>query len=154
LSYSRLPVALADNGYLPRVFRRRGEKSGAPWVSILVCSLAWGAMLPMGFDRLIAIDVMLYGLCLSVQFISLVVLRVKEPNLPRPFRVPGGKWGVSVAGVAPVLLLLTALYHECVQPDRSFQAVAFGGGLVALGPVLYLFAAWYRGASQTRQQSD
>lgn len=154
LSYSRLPVALADNSYLPRVFRIRGEKSGAPWVSILVCSLAWGAMLPLGFDRLIAIDVMLYGLCLSVQFISLVVLRVKEPDLPRPFRVPGGKWGVPLAGVAPVLLLLTALYHECVQPDRSFYAVAFGGGLAALGPVLYLFASWYRGAALARQQAD
>jgi amino acid transporter len=150
LSYSRLPVALADNGYLPPAMRRRGEKSGAPWVSILVCSLAWGAMLPMGFDRLIAIDVMLYGLCLSVQFISLVVLRVKEPDLPRPFRVPGGKWGVSVAGVAPVLLLLTALYHECIQPDRKFQAVVIGGGLLALGPVLYLVASWYRASNATQ----
>jgi amino acid transporter len=154
LSYSRLPVALADNDYLPRAFRIRGKNSGAPWVSIMVCSLAWGAMLPMGFDRLIAIDVMLYGLCLSVQFISLVVLRVKEPDLPRPFRVPGGKWGVSFAGVAPVLLLLTALYHESVQPDRSFHAVAFGGGLVALGPVLYLFASWYRRGALARQRAD
>jgi amino acid transporter len=154
LSYSRLPVALADNGYLPRMFRLRGERNGAPWVSIMVCSLAWGAMLPMGFDRLIAIDVMLYGLCLSVQFISLVVLRIKEPDLPRPFRVPGGKWGVSLAGVAPVLLLLTALYHECIQPDRSFYVVAFGGGLVALGPVFYLLASWYRARGQARQQSD
>jgi amino acid transporter len=154
LSYSRLPVALADNGYLPRLFRLRGEKSGAPWVSILVCSLAWGAMLPLGFDRLIAIDVMLYGLCLSVQFISLVVLRVKEPDLPRPFRVPGGKWGVSLAAVAPVLLLVTALYHECIQPDRSLLALAFGGGLVAMGPVLYLLASWYRGTAQSPQHSE
>ena len=154
LSYSRLPVALADNDYLPRPFRVRREKSGAPWVSILACSLAWGAMLPLGFDRLIAIDVMLYGLCLSVQFISLVVLRVKEPDLPRPFRVPGGKWGVSLAAVAPVLLLVTALYHECIQPDRSLLPLAFGGGLVAMGPVLYLLASWYRRAAQSPQHSE
>jgi amino acid transporter len=154
LSYSRLPVALADNGYLPRPFRVRGEKSGAPWVSILVCSLLWGAMLPLGFDRLIAIDVMLYGLCLSLQFISLAVLRVKEPDLPRPFRVPGGKWGVSMAAVAPVLLLVTALFHECIQPNRSFLPLAFGGGLVAIGPVLYLLAARYRGAAQSPQHSE
>jgi amino acid transporter len=154
LSYSRLPVALADNGYLPRLFRRRREKSGAPWVSILVCSLAWGAMLPLGFDRLIAIDVMLYGLCLSVQFVSLIVLRVKEPDLPRPFRVPGGRWGVCLAGVAPVLLLLTALYHECIKAERSVLVVAIGGALVALGPVMYLIAAWYRASGATHQDAE
>jgi len=140
LSYSRLPLALAENGYLPGIFRSRRQNSGAPWVSIIACAIAWGAMIPLGFERLIAIDVILYGLCLLVQFASLVVLRVNEPDLPRPFRVPGGLWGVSLVGVAPVVLLVIALYHECLQPDRSFHAIAFGGLLVALGPAFYLVA--------------
>jgi amino acid transporter len=140
LSYSRLPFVLAENGYLPTPFRLRRQKSGAPWVSIIACGIAWGAMIPLGFERLIAIDVILYGLCLLVQFASLVVLRVKEPDLPRPFRVPGGLWGVSLVGVAPVVLLAVALYHECLQPDHAFQAIAFGGLFVALGPAFYLVA--------------
>jgi amino acid transporter len=148
LSYTRLPLALAANGYLPGIFRLRREKSGAPWVSIVACAAAWGVALPLGFERLIAIDVILYGLCLLVQFASLIFLRVNEPELVRPFRVPGGRWGVALVGVAPVLLLLIALYHECVQPERSFYAVAYGGCLVALGPVLYLLACWYRARSR------
>jgi amino acid transporter len=150
LSYSRLPLALAENGYLPGIFRLRRQKSGAPWVSIIACSVAWGAMLPLGFERLIAIDVILYGLCLLLQFASLTVLRRNEPDLPRPFRVPGGMWGVTPVGVAPVLLLAVALYHECIQPERSFHAVAFGGLLVALGPVFYLFAWRYRTRARDR----
>src|SRR5262249_11208896 len=37
LSYSRLPVVLAEDGFLPRVFTRR-LRTGAPWVAILVCA--------------------------------------------------------------------------------------------------------------------
>ena len=140
LSYTRLPLALAEDGYLPSVFRRRLQKSGAPWVSIVVCAVAWGAMLPVGFEKLIALDVILYGLSLALQFASLTFLRFYEPDLPRPFRVPGGKWGVAVVGVAPVLLLLIALYHEGFGAEHSYQAVAIGGIVVLVGPVLYLLA--------------
>jgi amino acid transporter len=142
LSYTRLPLALAEDGYLPGVFRRRLQKSGAPWVSIVVCAVAWGAMLPVGFEKLIALDVILYGLSLSLQFASLTFLRFYEPDLPRPFRVPGGKWGVALVGVAPVLLLLTALYHEGFGAEHSYQAITIGGIVVLVGPVLYLLARW------------
>jgi len=140
LSYSRLPLALAENGYLPGVFRRRGQKSDAPWVSIVACSIAWCTVLPLGFDRLIALDVILYGLCLLLQFVSLIFLRLNGPELPRPFRVPGGIWGVALVGVAPVLLLVTALCHEYFQAEQAFNTVVFGGFLVVLGPAFYLLA--------------
>ncbi len=126
------------------------QKSGAPWVSIVVCAVAWGVMLPVGFEKLIALDVILYGLSLALQFASLAFLRFYEPDLPRPFRVPGGKWGVALVGVAPVLLLLAALYHEGFGAEHSYQAIAIGGIVVLVGPVLYLFArpvkfTWRRG---------
>src|SRR6202158_4114160 len=38
MSYAQIPVALADDGFLPRVFALRGAKSGSPWGVILVCS--------------------------------------------------------------------------------------------------------------------
>jgi amino acid transporter len=140
LSYSRLPLALAETGYLPGVFRRRRQKSGAPWVSIVACSIAWCAVLPLGFDRLIALDVILYGLCLLLQFVSLILLRLYEPDLPRPFRMPGGIWGVALVGVAPVLLLATAFCHEYFQAEQAFLTVVFGGFLAVLGPAFYLLA--------------
>ncbi len=88
LSYSRLPVALADDGYLPAFFARR-LRSGSPWVAVIACSLAWTLSLGLTFDRLISLDILLYGTSLLLEFIALAVLRVREPDLPRPFRVPG-----------------------------------------------------------------
>ncbi|MCU1333971.1 MAG: amino acid permease-associated region, partial [Candidatus Angelobacter sp.] len=35
MSYSRLPVAMADDGHLPKIFARK-LKDGAPWVAIIV----------------------------------------------------------------------------------------------------------------------
>ncbi len=51
------------------------------------------------------IDILLYGVSLSLEFVALVVLRVREPDLPRPFRVPGGMFGAVAVGIAPMLLL-------------------------------------------------
>lgn len=40
MSYSRIPMVLAQDGFLPKVFTKLHPKTGAPWVSICVCSLA------------------------------------------------------------------------------------------------------------------
>ncbi len=151
LSYSRLPLVLAEDGFLPRVFGRRRQTSGAPWVSIIACSIAWCGMIPLGFERLIALDVVLYGICLLVQFVSLIVLRVDEPGLPRPFRVPGGKLGVALVGVAPALLLSFALYHESVQAERALSAIVGGAIVVVVGPAFYLVARRSKMCRQTQR---
>ncbi len=96
LSYTRLPHALAEDGYLPKVFTRR-LKNGAPWVSILACGTLWALALGLTFERLITIDLLLWGLSIVLEFLALVALRKKEPALPRPFRIPGPDW-------VPVLL--------------------------------------------------
>jgi amino acid transporter len=53
LSYSRLPAVLAADGFLPRIFGRRLARNGAPWVSILACSIAWSLSLGLSFERLV-----------------------------------------------------------------------------------------------------
>ena len=88
LSYARVPYALAQDGLLPR-FLTRVTANGVPWASVLVCAVAWALALGLSFERLISIDLVLYGAALLLEFIALVVLRVREPGLHRPFRIPG-----------------------------------------------------------------
>ena len=38
------------------------------------------------------------------------MLRLREPALPRPFRIPGGLTAAIAAGVGPALLIAFALY--------------------------------------------
>ena len=95
MSYSRLPLAMAQDGMLPKVFGKLHPRSRAPWVTILVCATGWAMCLGLGFERLIIIDILLYGASLSLEFVALIVLRIREPELPRPFRVPeecSGRW--------------------------------------------------------------
>ncbi len=58
--------------------------------------------LGLGFERLVTIDILLYGTSLALEFVALVALRIREPELPRAFRVPGGMFGAIAVGVAPI----------------------------------------------------
>jgi len=138
LSYSRVPAALADDGYLPRIFARRGTRSGAPWVSILACSLAWTLSLGLPFDRLLSLDILLYGTSLVLEFVALVVLRIREPNLPRPFRIPGGVVAAAALGVGPLALLSFALVKSADERVGPVPAIVLGLGLILVGPLLYV----------------
>ncbi len=138
MSYSRLPLAMAQDGMLPKVFGKLHPRSRAPWVTILVCATGWAMCLGLGFERLIIIDILLYGASLSLEFVSLIVLRIREPELPRPFRVPGGMFGAVAVGVAPMLLLGFSVLRSQNEHILGISAFAFGMLLIAAGVVAYL----------------
>ena len=138
MSYSRLPLAMAHDGLLPRDFARVQPRTEAPWVAIVACAILYGACLGLGFDRLVTLDVLLWGASLVLEFLALIVLRVREPEMPRPFRVPGGVAGAALLGVLPtVLLVLAGFYAEHEQIFGMsvwfFGAMVMAGGVVAYG---------------------
>jgi len=156
MSYSRLPLAMAQDGMLPAVFAKLQPKTRAPWVSIIVLASAWAMCLGLGFERLVTLDIMLYGMSLSLEFLALVALRIKEPNLRRPFRVPGGTVGAVLIGVFPILLLGFAMVHSEGERILGMSGLAFGALLIAGGFLTYWATAPLRrltGASQNRRKA-
>lgn len=144
LSYSRLPAAMAEDGDLPRLFARR-SKSGNPWVAIVVCGLAWTTVvvaLGTNLDRLLLLDILLYGSSLVLEFIALIVLRIREPLLYRPFRVPGGLLGASLAGVGPTLLLVLAFIKNRQERLGNISTLTLGGIFIVAGVALYFLVVW------------
>jgi amino acid transporter len=143
MSYTRLPMAMADDGMLPRVIARRNRR-GVPWVSVLLCGLAWALALSLTFERLITIDLILYGSSLLLEFIALVVLRIKEPALVRPFKAGNLAFAISL-GVGPALLIGYALYasrNETVKVGHTdVSALLFSVCVALVGPVLYRLTA-------------
>jgi amino acid transporter len=127
---------MALDGMLPRVFTRL-SRTGAPWVAILACAIAWAGCLELGFERLVIMDVMLCGLSLLLEFVALIVLRVREPNLPRPFRVPGGMTGAVLVGVGPLVLLTFAMFHADREQVFGMNALVLGLLLMAAGVAAY-----------------
>jgi amino acid transporter len=137
MSYSRLPLAMAQDGMLPAVFGKLHRKSRAPWVAIVALAIGWALCLGLGFARLITLDILLYGASLVLEFMALAVLRFREPKLERPFQVPGGLFGAIAIGIPPALLLgfsVVRSEHESVLGMSSF---AFGMILIAAGFVAY-----------------
>jgi amino acid transporter len=144
MTYSRLPVAMAEDGHLPKIFALK-LKNGAPWFSILILGSAWAASLGLSFDKLIMLDILLYGASLVLEFLALVALRLREPELTRPFRVPGGLAGAILVGIGPTALLLVALVqnrgeHVPMGPLGDVSQLAFGLALMAAGVVYYFVA--------------
>ena len=146
MSYARLPVAMAADGMLPRVLMRRNRR-GVPWVSVVACSVAWALALSLPFDRLISMDLVLYGSSLILEFVALVVLRIREPQLKRPFKA-GNLFLACLLGVGPAALIAYALY---VSRDEkiigNLSSLLFASAVALLGPLLY----WLTSTINTRR---
>jgi amino acid transporter len=140
LTLARLPVVLAEDGYLPKVFTRKNA-AGAPWVSTVVCAVAWALCLTLSFVKLIVLDVLLTGLSILLQFAALAALRIREPRLPRPFRIPGGTLAAVGLGIPPLVLLVMTALRNRIEPIGPINALELGGILIAAGAGLYFLKA-------------
>jgi len=135
MSYARLPVALAEDGMLPSFMTTR-NRYGVPWVALLVCGIAWALALQFSFERLISIDLILYGASLILEFVALVVLRIREPNLERPFRA--GNLAMAIAlGIMPTALIIYAAVSARDERMGHMPALIFGLLVAAAGPLFY-----------------
>jgi amino acid transporter len=140
LSYSRVPYAMASDGMLPTVLSRMNRK-GVPWVSVVLCAIAWTACLPLGFDRLIAIDILVYALGLLLEFVALIALRIREPGLARPFKITGGVPALVLLTLGPVFVLVLALIQNSHEFAAGVPVLAFGAIVVLAGVLAYPFTA-------------
>jgi amino acid transporter len=154
MSYTRLPMAMAEDGMLPSFVASR-NRHGVPWVSVLFCGVAWALALKLPFERLISIDLILYGSSLLLEFVALAALRLREPELGRPFKA--GSFPVAcLLGVGPAVLISYALYvsrNEKLLESGAQLGGDFGNWLSSvpalvfalfvgmLGPLLYWMTA-------------
>jgi amino acid transporter len=137
LSFTRLPAVMAADGYLPRIFTRHHKKTHAPWVAILVCAVAWAACLPLGFFRLLILDVLLTGLSILLEFGALIALRIREPDLPRPYRIPGGFLAAIAISAPPCALLALSLARNQSEQVGTTNGLMIAMGVILLGVLLY-----------------
>ena len=146
MSYTRLPVAMAEDRMLPRFVTRRNSR-GVPYISVVLCAIAWSLALMLPFERLISIDLVLYGASLILEFVALVVLRLREPNMVRPFKA--GNFAFACAlGVGPTALIGYALYASRDEQVGHFSALLFAFLVALAGPILYKLTTW----SQNRRR--
>ena len=138
LYVSRLPLVLACDGWLPRIFAKVSADATAPRVSILMFAAIAAVFAALSFGSLAIIQCVLYAACLTFEFLALLVLRVRYPNSQRSFKVPGGWLGLVYVCVAP-FAFATVLLYATLREWRDFPGQLFVVAAVAAGGmVLYL----------------
>jgi amino acid transporter len=131
---SRLPYVLARDGELPASLAAVHERFGTPWVAVVVSSVLYAAFSVFSFKELIVLNVWLYSLALLVELAAFLWLRVSEPGMPRPWRVPGG-W--LVAGLVSVL---PAGFALLAMATAGWQNTLAGAAAALTGPAAYALA--------------
>ena len=99
-AYSRQTFALSRAGYLPRRLSVTNSRK-APVLALLVPG-ALGFVLSLTGQGAMLLNMAVFGATVSyvLMMVSHIVLRRREPDLPRPYRTPGG---TATTGVALVL---------------------------------------------------
>lgn len=138
LTGSRVPYAAARDGLFFRAVARVNPRYHTPGVSILALS-AWAAILVLSggyrqlFTYVIFASWILYGMTTA----AVLVLRIKRPDLPRPYRTVGYP-------LIPIVFVLVALAFIIATLWDSPRESLMGIALIVLGLPFYLY--WKRHA--------
>ena len=111
--YSRLVFAMSRAGYLPRVLSLTNKRQ-TPYVALIVPGII-GFLLSITGQGDLLILVAVFGATVSyvMMMASHIALRIREPNLPRPYRTPGG---MITSGVALILACIAVVAGFLVDP--------------------------------------
>lgn len=113
-------------GYLPRVMQRT-NKNGVQTgilviqgciVTLLSISFVVLPSVQTAYQIISQLTIILYLIMYMLMFLSALYLRYKEPNVPRTFRVPGGKTGMWIIGGLGLLGSLVAFCFSFIPPDQ------------------------------------
>jgi APA family basic amino acid/polyamine antiporter len=135
LTSARVPYAMASDGLFFRGLAQVSPRTHVPVVSVLVQG-AWACVLAAtgSFDQLTDMVVFASWVFYALATAGVIILRVRNPDAPRAFRVPGYPWLPVLFIVTATALLVDTVY---VAPARS----AIGLGFIAAGvPAYVLFA--------------
>jgi amino acid transporter len=131
LSYSRIPFAMAHDGYLPKAITAVSSKYGTPLTAIILSAIIYSIFALSTFQNLVLINIWVILGGMFLEFFALAKLRRSHPELPRYFRVPGGKIGLWLTIVCPVAIGLFAMFGS--GPEYIFPGLA----AVATGPIAF-----------------
>ena len=140
LATTRMPFALAEDGFFPRLLTRLHPRFATPVASILISAVVYALLAIHSLAQLITIYAWLRVATTIMTAISGWRLRKTHPQLERTFKIPGGKVGLLYSVAAPVLLGILATVGSILSEANSKNKFALVWGPVAilLGPLAYL----------------
>jgi len=137
LGYSRVPYAAALDGNYFRAFARVHPEHRFPTVSLLALG---GVAMLFCFLRLADVIAALVVIRIMLQFIvqavGVMVLRVRRPDMPRPFRM----WLYPM----PALLAIAGFTFILVERKNFLREIRYAVVILVMGLLIYLVRSWRR----------
>ena len=145
LTSTRMPSTMAEDGYLPAAFSSRHPRYGTPWLAIIASSAVYALLAQKTMVQLLTIYVWLRIGVTILTVLSSWSLRQAKPDMPRPFRIPGGRGGLFYVVAAPLAMSVVAL----VGSDRF--ALKWGPVPVLLALPMYFMIRRFQPAKIVRK---
>ncbi len=116
LMAARVIYAMSRDGLFFRVVSRI-NKGGTPTVGLLLSALVGVAFAVFSFERVIAMLAFFFVTNYLLSFISMFVLRIRRPEMPRPYRAWGYPWTTALALLGSLGFLVEAVRED---PKNSY----------------------------------
>jgi APA family basic amino acid/polyamine antiporter len=146
LTGPRVIYAMAQAGQFPKVAGRLSTRSATPLVATVLQVVCTLTLLWTGsFDSLVVYASVGLAIFSMLTISAVYVLRVRQPELPRPFKTPG--YPVTPA----IYLILTAILTAAAFSERFWVSTYSLLSILAGIPVYYL---WQRGRSSEDSQKE
>jgi APA family basic amino acid/polyamine antiporter len=116
----RVLFAMANDGLFWRG-AREVNRGGTPDIALLISSLLAAGFIVTGtFETVIAKLAFFFVANYTLSFVTLFVLRHREPDAPRPYRAWGHPWTTGLALVASVAFLIGAAASDPISSRDAF----------------------------------
>ena len=133
IGYSRQVFALARGGYLPSFLARLNSRQTPHWALVAGGAVGCLALLTGTTDQVIILSVLGALVMYVMSLLSLFALRRREPDLARPFAVPGYPYVPLVALTLSLVSLGALVYY-----NLRLSGIFLVGLVVLLGLYLML----------------
>lgn len=142
----RILFAMARDGLMPG-WVTSINSGGTPSGALLLCTAAsLGLVLSGSFETLVAMAAILFVAVYLSGFLSLYVLRVRQPDLPRPFKMWGYPWTTLAICLGTGAFLVASIIAD-------LKHTLFTAAVIAFTYPLYLFVTRFRRSREARGAS-
>ena len=137
LATTRMPFAMAEDGFLPSRLTHIHKRYGTPAAAIIVSGVVYALLTIHNLAELITVYAWLRVATTVMTALSVWKLRNSRPSMERPFLIPGGKSGLFYAVAAPVVMGIVAFAGSILSAGHFVRV--WGPVGILLGPLAYVF---------------
>lgn len=153
VSSPRLILALAKDKLFFAQCAKIHPKNNTPYIAILFQTILTSILVVIGagsYETLLHLLLPLVVIIYSLTLLSIVVLRIKKPELERPFKTPFG----IVGPILTVLFFLFLIGYWIITIDGAWSTFKLVLSFISLGIPIYLLLMLYYNPDAIRSTLD